>query len=186
MKRKSKWGFVIVGAVAVLTLGAIGVASAASTTSTASPSPAASAPAGTFHGDGHHGGLGDIPEALASLTGLDEATIMQQRAAGTSFLEIAKSKGVSEAQVIAEVTKLETAELDAAVKSGQITEAQRTQYLSGLQASIKQALTDTQAMPAHGPGGHDGDGPTGSATGSGTSTAPTTSGATTQTTYQTY
>jgi hypothetical protein len=185
MKRKSKWGFVIVGAVAVLTLGAIGVASAASTTSTASPSPAASAPAGTFHGDGHHGGfggLGDIPEALATLTGIDEATIMQQRAAGTSFLEIAKSKGVTEAQVIAEVTKLETAELDAAVKSGQITEAQRTQYLSGLQASIKQALTDTQAMPAHGPGGHDGDG----STGSGTSTAPTTSGATTQTTYQTY
>ena len=62
---------------------------------------------------------------------------MQQRAAGTSFLEIAKAKGITEAQVIAEVTKIETAELDAAVKAGQITEAQRTQYLAALPASIK-------------------------------------------------
>ncbi len=101
---------------------------------------------------------------------------MQQRAAGTSFLEIAKAKGITEAQVIAEVTKIETAELDAAVKAGQITEAQRTQYLSALPASIKQALTDTQAMPAHGP---DGDGKSGSDTSASPSTSATT-------TYQTY
>jgi hypothetical protein len=191
--KRSKWGFGVVGAVAALTLGVIGVAGAAGST-TATPTPGASAQAGQAHvpdgdggghrGPGHHGGfggIGDIPEALATLTGSDAATIMQQRAAGTSFLEIAKAKGITEAQVIAAVTKLETAELDAAVKSGEITEAQRTQYLAALPASIKQALTDTSAMPAHGPGGRDGDGPTGS----GTTAAPAT-GATTQTTYQTY
>jgi hypothetical protein len=186
---RSKWGFVIVGAVAALTLGVIGVAGATSTT-TATATPSASAQAGEAHvhggdgdggfrGDGHHGGfggVGDIPEALATLTGTDEAAIMQQRAAGTSFLEIARAKGITEAQVIAEVTKIETAELDAAVKAGQITEAQRTQYLAALPASIKAELTSTQAMPVHGP---DGDGMSGSDTSASPSTSATT-------TYQTY
>ena len=190
--KRSKWGFVIVGAVAALTLGVIGVAGAASST-TATPTPSASAQAGEtrvpdgdggIRGDGHHGGfagLGDIPEALATLTGTDQAAIQQQRAAGTSYLAIAGAKGITEAQIIAEVTKLETADLDAAVKAGQITAAQRAQHLSALQASLKQALTDTQAMPAHGP---DGDGAQGTCgTGAGASANPSTSATSTSQTY---
>ena len=128
---KAKWGVIIVGAVAALTLGAIGVASAASN-SPATPSPDASAQAGQGSGtgqgyghgrDGDHdgqrgdhagmleaGGPGDLAEALANLSGKDEATIMQQRAAGKSFADIAKSYGVSEADLLAEATKIETAE----------------------------------------------------------------------------
>ena len=104
---RKKWGFVVVGAVAVLTLGVIAVASAAGT-QTATPSPSASAQSGQAHtpdfdGDGPHGdadggrihggGPGDIPEALASLSGKDVSEIMAQRAAGTSLAEIAEAEG---------------------------------------------------------------------------------------------
>ena len=92
------------------------------------------------------GGGGDLAEALADLSGKDEATIMQQRAAGKSFAAIAKSYGVSESALLAEATKIETAELDAAVKAGQLTEAQRTEILSGLQARLEEELTETHAF----------------------------------------
>jgi hypothetical protein len=177
-RKRKKWGFVVVGAVAVLTLGVIAVASAAGTRS-ASPSPSASSQAGQaqtpdcdgdgLHGDGdggrmHGGGPGDIPEALAKLSGNDVSTIMTQRAAGTSFAEIAKAEGVGTDELLAEATRIETAELDAAVKAGQMTAAERTQELSGLQARLKEALTETHALGDGGHGsGHDGDGPQGSA-----------------------
>jgi hypothetical protein len=175
---RKKWGFVVVGAVAVLTLGVIAVASAAGT-QIATPSPSASAQAGQAHtpdfdGDGPHGdadggrlhggGPGDIPEALATLSGKDVSAVMTQRAAGKSFAQIAKAEGVATDELLAEATRIETAELDAAVKAGTLTAAERTQELSGLQARLEAAVTQTGALPAH--GGHglgrDGDGPRGS------------------------
>ena len=72
------------------------------------------------------GGAGDIPEALAKLSGKDASTIMQQRAAGKSFAQIAKAYGVSTDELLAETVKIEKAELDAAVKAGTLTDAQRT------------------------------------------------------------
>jgi hypothetical protein len=167
---RRKWGFVVVGAVAVLTLGVIAVASAAGS-QTATPSPSASAQAGQAHspdfdGDGPHGdadggrihggGPGDIAEALANLSGKDVSEIMTRRAAGTSFAEIAKAEGVSTEDLLAEATRIETAELDAAVKAGTMTSAERTQELSGLQARLEAAVTETGALPAHGGPGHDG------------------------------
>ena len=167
---RKKWGFVVVGAVAVLTLGVIAVASAAGT-QTATPSPSASAQAGQAHtpdvdGDGPHGdadggrihggGPGDIPEALAKLSGKDVSEIMAQRAAGKSFAEIAKAEGVGTDELLAETTRIETAELDAAVKAGAMTAAERTQELSGLQARLEAAVTETGALPAEGGRGHDG------------------------------
>jgi uncharacterized protein (DUF433 family) len=174
---RKKRGFVVAGAVAVLTLGVIAVASAAGT-QTATPSPSASAQAGQAHtpdvdGDGPlgdadggrilGGGPGDIPEALANLSGKDVSEIMTQRAAGKSFAEIAKAEGVSTDELLAEATRIETAELDAAVKAGTMTSAERTQELSGLQARLEAAVIATGALPAHvGPGhaggrGHGGD-----------------------------
>ena len=166
---KAKWGFVVVGAVAALTLGAIGVAGAASnkSTATATPTPGASAQPGQGHGfrgdgGGRHGGPGgmleqggpgDLAEALAALSGKDESAIMQQRAAGKSFAAIARAYGVSESDLIAKATAIETAELDAAVKAGQITEAQKTQYLAGLQERLTTAIASTDQVPVGGPGG---------------------------------
>ena len=135
-RKRKKWGFVVVGAVAVLTLGVIAVASAAGSQSeqSASPSPSASAQAGQAHapdfdGDGPHGD-GDggrphprwrprrHPRGARRLSGKDATTIMTARAGGKSFAEIAKANGVSTDELLAEATKIETAELDAAVKAG--------------------------------------------------------------------
>ena len=77
--------------------------------------------------------------------------------------QIAKAYGVSTDELLAETVKIEKAELAAAVKAGTLTDAQRTQILSGLQAHLKQELTETHAFGDGGHGfGHDGDGPRGS------------------------
>ena len=71
------------------------------------------------------------------------------------------------------------------MKAGQLTDAQRTEILSGLQAHLKLELTETHTFDGHGPhGAFDGDGP-GGAGGTGTGSTGT-SGATTQTSYLTY
>ncbi len=167
---RNRWGFAVVGAVAVLTLGVIAVASAAGT-QTATPGPSASAQSSQAHtpdldGDGPHGdaaggrihggGPGDIAEALAGLSGNDASEIMAQRAAGKSFAEIAEAEGVGTDELLAESTRIETAELDAAVEAGAMTAAERTQELSGLQARLEAAVSETGALPAHGEPGHGG------------------------------
>jgi len=169
---RKKWGFVTVGLVAALSLGTIGVAAAA-TSKKATPSPSATADAGGTHAtdgdragharDGDHAGRGgngrggaDIAQALANLTKTDVSDIMAQRAAGTSFAAIAQAKGISTQALLAEATRIETAELDAAVKAGYMTAAERTQILAGLQAHLKEELTETRALP--GDGDHNGRG----------------------------
>ena len=170
---KNKWGFVVVGAVAAVALGAIAVASAATNTDTAaSPSPAASAQAdgqhaSDFDGEGRHGapdgdggrgfgrggGAPDMAEALAELSGIDVSAIMEQRAAGKSFKQIAEAEGVDTAKLVADAVAIEKAELDAAVKAGTLTDAQRTQIESGLQERFRNELTETGAFGHGGPGG---------------------------------
>ncbi len=99
---------------------------------------------GRHGGRGGFGGIGDIAEAIANLTDLEVSDVQTQREAGKSYAAIAKAAGVSTDKVIAETTKIETAELDAAVKAGTMTAAQRTQILSGMKANLEQAMTDTQ------------------------------------------
>jgi hypothetical protein len=166
---RKKWGFVIVGAVAAVALGAIAVAGAA-TSQSASPAPSASGSASAqgrhapdFDGDGPHGGLDgqrggvraggpDMAEALAKLSGKDVSAIMRQREAGKTFKQIAEAYGVDTTRLVAEAVAIETAELDAAVKAGTLTDAQRTQEISGLQARFQQELTETGMKGHGGPG----------------------------------
>ena len=180
---KKKWGFVVVGAVAAVALGAIAVAGAATntTTDTASPSPAASVQADGQHvpgfdGDGRHGapdgdgghgfgrgggfggGAPDIAEALAELSGKDASDIMTQHEAGKTFAQIAKAEGVATDEVLARATAIEKAELNAAVKAGTLTDAQRAEILSGLQAHLKEELTEVHAAGEGHGSGRDGDG----------------------------
>ena len=106
-------------------------------------------------GPGKHGGLsgvGDIPEALAELSGLTVEEIETQRRAGTSYAAIAKAEGVSTDDLVAKTVEIEKDELDAAVNDSTITDAQRTSYLSSLQSTIEEAVSSTDAM--RGPGGH--------------------------------
>ena len=115
---------------------------------------------------------------------------MTARASGKSFAEIAKTNGVGTDELLAETTRIETAELDAAVQAGQMTAAERTQELSGLQSRLKAELTETGTMQ-HGGGhgfGRDGDGPQDSA-GAGASSDTTgtgLSGGSSSDTTQTY
>ena len=163
---KKALGIVAVGIVASLALGSIGIATAATvksgsktknTTQTAtSDRPARSddttgAPHGHRGGgkpDGKRGfgGGGDIAEAIANLSKTTEDEIMKLRAAGTSFNDIAKAKGLTAEAVIAEITRIETAELDAAVKAGTLTEAQRTEILAGMPAHLTEELAETHAI----------------------------------------
>ena len=57
--------------------------------------------------------------------------------------------------LLAEATRLETASLDAAVKAGTMTEAQRTERLSTMQTRLNDQLTETHAF---GSGGGQGNG----------------------------
>ena len=193
---KKKWGLVVVGAVAAVALGAIGVAGAASNQQ-ASPGPSSSAqsdgrhapdfdgdgPHGGFDGDGRglgRGGAPDIAEALAELSGKDASDILAQHESGKTFAQIAKAAGVATDELLDKATAIEKAELDAAVKAGTLTDEQRTEIVSGLQAHLKEELTEVHsAGDGHGFGrdgdgiGRDGDGPqVPSASGS-----PSTSGA---------
>ncbi len=129
------------------------------------------------HGPEGKGGMrggGVLGEALAALTKTDASTIMEKRAAGTSFAAQAKAAGVTDAELIAKATALVKADLDAAVKDGRMTAAQRTAELKTLKAHLTEELTETHAIG--GPGGRGGHGPDaqsgGSTNSSGTGTAP--------------
>ncbi len=140
---KKKWGFITAGLVAVLSLGAIGVAGAATRTSAA---PAGSGTTTALHTvRGYHGGS-QLDKALANLSGTDLAMIASQRAAGQSYAAIAKAKGIATQTLLTEATRLETASLDAAVKAGTMTQAQRTERLSTMQTRLNEQLTETHAF----------------------------------------
>ena len=165
---KKKWGFITVGLVAVLSLGAIGVAGAATRTSAASAGSRTTTALHTRAHDrahdgsgaqagavrGYHGGS-QLDQALANLSGTDLATIVSLRASGQSYADIAKAKGIDTQTLLAEATRLETASLDAAVKAGTMTEAQRTERLSTMQTRLNDQLTETHAF---GSGGGQGNG----------------------------
>ena len=169
MKNRKAIGFIAVGLAAGLALGSIGIATAATavqssraTTSTATttdqstPGPGGPGGRGEMSKHGGFTGVGDISEALADLSGLSVDEIETQRRAGTSYAAIAKAEGVSESDLIAKTVAIEKNELDAAVSDGTITDAQRTSYLSNLEASIKEAIASTDAT--RGPGGPGGRG----------------------------
>ncbi len=155
-------GMLAVGLVAGLALGSIGIASAATiskTASSAATTASSTAQPGTPRdlsgrgGKGGRGGEGDLPEALAKLSGMTVEEVRAQREAGKSFADIAKAKGVSTDALIAETVKIETAELDAEVKAGTMTAAQRTAVLSDIETRLKSAVTSTD-VGHRGNGGH--------------------------------
>ncbi len=169
MKNRKAFGFLAAGLVAGLVLGTIGIATAATssksattsvdTTTSARSADAIGGPGGRDGGPGGHGargprGGGALGEALADLTDTDVEAIMTKRAAGTSFAAQAKAAGISTSTLITKATALEKAELDAAVKAGTMTAAQRTELLKNMKAHLTEELTETHAIG--GPGGRDG------------------------------
>jgi hypothetical protein len=81
---------------------------------------------------------GRLSDVVAKLTGLDVDQVEDQHHAGTSFAAIAKTKGVTSDELVAEALKVREQLLDEKVKSGEITQAQADDAL----ARMKDRLTD--------------------------------------------
>lgn len=93
-----------------------------------------------------------LADVVAKLTGQTPDQVRAERAKGTSFADIAASKGVSADQVQSSALDARSRALAAAVKAGTITQAQA----DSMAARMKARLGDRIASPA--PAGCDGAG----------------------------
>lgn len=80
----------------------------------------------------HHAGL----DAAASYLGMTEANVRTALGNGQTLAELAKARDKSVDGLVAAMTKAETAKLNAAVKAGRLTDAQRDSIVAGLKDRI--------------------------------------------------
>lgn len=100
--------------------------------------------AGMMQGDMMSGMMqGTVVDAVYKLTGLEKQEIISRRQAGKSFVEIAKSKGVSEEKLLDAVTKDHDAKIDQKVKAGMMTEEMAKQCKEHFAVKIKDVLNKT-------------------------------------------
>jgi hypothetical protein len=129
---------------------------------TATPTAATTTPAATpatddtspgFSGREHGPGLDTDDLAAASKAlGITEAALQAELEAGKTAAQVAEAKGVDVQQVIDAVVAYDTADIDAAVTAGTMTQAQADERL----ANLTQHVTDEVNGVAgdHGPRGH--------------------------------
>jgi uncharacterized protein YidB (DUF937 family) len=82
----------------------------------------------------HHAGLG----AAASFLGMTEAKLRTALGSGQTLAQLAKARGKSVDGLVAAMTKAEIKELDAAVKAGRLSDADRDSIV----ATLKDRITD--------------------------------------------
>jgi hypothetical protein len=138
-------------------------------------------------GPGGHGPGGldaDDLAAAATALGMTEAALQAELEAGKTAAQVAESKGVDVQKVVDAVVAVDTAEIEAAVKAGTITQAQADARLANLEQHVTDEVNATGlghgSGRGHGHGPRDGSGadpqePTtspssGSGTGTGTGT----------------
>ena len=111
---------------------------------------------GTFRGHGpggpgdRHGGHGhgDGLAAAATYLGITQNALLTQLQSGKTLAQIAEAtNGKSTAGLVAALVAAEKTELAAAVKAGDLTQAQADQISSGLQARVTALVNGTR--PAH-------------------------------------
>lgn len=160
----TKWKTVV--ASSLLTVGAIGTVTsfaASNSTSTHSASTAASqwsasdhSHAGSHHGFGGGrgigGGHGQLTE-LASILGIDVATLQSDLQSGQSIMSIAQTKGISEQTLVSTLQSNLKNRLDQAVQNGKMTSVQEQQMLTNFSGHATQFLEHAGTMPGHGPRG---------------------------------
>jgi uncharacterized protein (DUF433 family) len=86
---------------------------------------------------------GRLVDVVAKLTGLPVATVAEKRAAGASFADIAKAKGVTADEIVAQALAVRKVELDNAVKAGKITQAQEDQMLARMKDRLTERVSAT-------------------------------------------
>lgn len=154
----TKWKTVV--ATSLLTVGAIGTVTsfaASNSTSANSASTAASqwSASGHSHAGSHHGfggGHGQLTE-LATILGMDVATLQSDLQSGQSMVSIAQTKGISEQTLVSDLQSNLKSRLDQAVRNGKMTSAQEQQMLTNFSGHTTQFLEHAGTMPGHGPRG---------------------------------
>ncbi|QQE79874.1 hypothetical protein [Alicyclobacillus sp. SO9] len=111
-----------------------------------------SAPSQTGQGWHRHGGpsSGRMLE-VAKILGVTQTTLQTDLQSGKSIAEVAKSKGISEATLIAKLKADLKTNLDQAVKNGKLTSSRETTMLSNFNSHAKQFVERTGGFA--GPGG---------------------------------
>ncbi|GMA65422.1 hypothetical protein NZD89_08215 [Alicyclobacillus fastidiosus] len=77
---------------------------------------------------------------LATIIGVDQATLQSDLKSGESLAQIAQSKGLDEQTLISDIESAEKAQLDKLVQSGKLTSAQEQKILSKQDARITQLV----------------------------------------------
>lgn len=93
------------------------------------------------HGPGRHGGLfhhgpGRVLGAAADALGISERRLLAQLRDGRSLADVAKARGKDLAEVKAAITTAVREDLEAAVKAGRLTDAQRDRILQELDEHV--------------------------------------------------
>ena len=101
-------------------------------------------------GHGPGGGPGVVFDAAASALGLKTDELATKLRAGKSIADVAKDQNKSLADVKSAITAAVTKQLDADVKAGRVTDAQRTAELDELSTRLDDLLAGTFAGERHG------------------------------------
>ena len=102
--------------------------------------------------------------AVSDLLGMTPAEIQQLRLEGQSLVQIAATKGVTEAQLVAAIMEQKTAQVEARVTAGTLTREQADLMLQNMEQATIEAVNRTQTGP-------NGNGACGLGTGAGQGTA---------------
>jgi hypothetical protein len=163
MRNRTVLGIAALGLAVSAALGTAATAfaaksSSASTKTTASSTASAKQrpPRGP---EGRRGPGGGLIEVVAKLTGETTSTVAAARESGTSFAAFAKTKGVTEAEIIELASHAPKAALDSMVADGLITQSAADTELAAFKAHLAEEITETGVRGPGGRGGRGHDGP---------------------------
>lgn len=138
---------VVAALVAGLALGSVGLASAAQK----APQQAQGG-LGLRLGTAVRDAGATLADVVASLTGSTVDEVRAERAAGSSFAEIASEAGVSADEVVASALEARKAVLDELVASGRITQAQADAALERMQSRLTDRVNTDAPCGGYGNG----------------------------------
>ncbi len=108
-------------------------------------------------GFGRHGGHGRLDlDTAASVIGVTREELRTALESGQTLAQVAQSKNISQATLVDKLVAAEKARITAAVKAGQLTQAQADAMTANLTTRVTERVTSTR--PMGGRGQHRGDG----------------------------
>ena len=106
-----------------------------------------------------HGGRGGLDlDTAAGVIGVTTDELRTALEGGKTFAQVAQSKGISQATLVDKLVAAEQTRIAAAVKAGQLTQAQADAITADLKSRITERVTSTRPAGGRGHHGFDGDG----------------------------